>query len=120
MSVEFEAKKICVVIKEIIKASLEFNSIVREITNYNTADGPNMNPNEMNKFRHIAASAYLVSKGYSEVSVYILGEKKEDWDILAKLGKTDRDFDVVNNKKGREIGKKFRYLNKKSIFDYIF
>ncbi len=44
---------------------------------YNRADTVNMTPDEMNKFRHIAASAYFVSQGYPEYEVELLGHLKE-------------------------------------------
>lgn len=114
-------------LREIVKAFSEFKNIENEIVRYNRADTVNMSPNEMNKFRHIAASAYYVSKGYSEETIEFLGSLKEFYDLckqfIANYGQmnyADRNFDLNNNKRGREIGRKFRYKNKRELFDYIF
>ena len=91
---------------KVAAAKIQYNSIVQEIEKYNRKDTVNMTPDEMNRFRHIAASAYYVSSGYEE---YI---KKGGW--------TDSDFDKINNAIGRKIGKQYMYKNKKEMFDYIF
>ncbi len=120
MLAEHDAKNVIEILKEVIKANNELPSLTRDMERYNTKDGPNMSPNEMNKFRHIAASAYYVSKGYSETSVVMMGDLKEAQDFVKKLGWTDGSFDMTNNKKGREIGRKLKYRSQREIFNYIF
>lgn len=108
------------VLKRIVEAISEYKSIENEIRNYNRKDTVNMTPDEMNRFRHIAASAYYVSSGYEEIIIEVLGHIKEINDYIKKGGWTDSDFDKINNAIGRKIGKQFRYKNKKEMFDYIF
>lgn len=43
-----------------------------------------------------------------------------DFDRFYSNFKSDSNFDIQNNKKGIEISEKFRYINKKALFDYIF
>lgn len=105
---------------KVAAAKIQYNSIVQEIEKYNRKDTVNMTPNEMNRFRHIAASAYYVSSGYEEIIIEVLGHIKEINDYIKKGGWTDSDFDKINNAIGRKIGKQFRYKNKKEMFDYIF
>lgn len=108
------------VLKRIVEAISEYKSIENEIRNYNRKDTVNMTPDEMNRFRHIAASALYVQKGYEEIIVNCLGQLKEIIDICKKLSFTDSSFDLKNNQIGRKIGKQFRYKNKKEMFNYIF
>lgn len=105
---------------KVAAAKIQYNSIVQEIEKYNWKDTVNMTPDEMNRFRHIAASAYYVSSGYEEIIIEVLGHIKEINDYIKKGGWTDSDFDKINNAIGRKIGKQFRYKNKKEMFDYIF
>lgn len=105
---------------KVAAAKIQYNSIVQEIEKYNRKDTVNMTPDEMNRFRHIAASAYYVSSGYEEIIIEVLGHIKEINDYIKKGGWTDSDFDKINNAIGRKIGKQFRYKNKKEMFDYIF
>ena len=105
---------------KVAAAKIQYNSIVQEIEKYNRKDTVNMTPDEMNRFRHIAASAYYVSSGYEEIIIEVLGHMKEINDYIKKGGWTDSDFDKINNAIGRKIGKQFRYKNKKEMFDYIF
>lgn len=105
---------------KVAAAKIQYNSIVQEIEKYNKKDTVNMTPDEMNRFRHIAASAYYVSSGYEEIIIEVLGHIKEINDYIKKGGWTDSDFDKINNAIGRKIGKQFRYKNKKEMFDYIF
>ena len=105
---------------KVAAAKIQYNSIVQEIEKYNRKDTVNMTPDEMNRFRHIAASALYVQKGYEEIIVNCLGQLKEIVDICKKLSFTDSSFDLKNNQIGRKIGKQFRYKNKKEMFDYIF
>lgn len=105
---------------KVAAAKIQYNSIVQEIEKYNWKDTVNMTPDEMNRFRHIAASALYVQKGYEEIIVNCLGQLKEIVDICKKLSFTDSSFDLKNNQIGRKIGKQFRYKNKKEMFDYIF
>ncbi len=105
---------------KVAAAKIQYNSIVQEIEKYNKKDTVNMTPDEMNRFRHIAASALYVQKGYEEIIVNCLGQLKEIVDICKKLSFTDSSFDLKNNQIGRKIGKQFRYKNKKEMFDYIF
>ncbi len=105
---------------KVAAAKIQYNSIVQEIEKYNRKDTVNMTPDEMNRFRHIAASALYVQKGYEEIIVNCLGQLKEIVDICKKLSFTDSSFDLKNNQIGRKIGKQFRYKNRKEMFDYIF
>lgn len=105
---------------KVAAAKIQYNSIVQEIEKYNRKDTVNMTPDEMNRFRHVAASAYYVSSGYEEIIIEVLGHIKEINDYIKKGGWTDSDFDKINNAIGRKIGKQFRYKNKKEMFDYIF
>ncbi len=105
---------------KVAAAKIQYSSIVQEIEKYNRKDTVNMTPDEMNRFRHIAASAYYVSSGYEEIIIEVLGHIKEINDYIKKGGWTDSDFDKINNAIGRKIGKQFRYKNKKEMFDYIF
>ena len=105
---------------KVAAAKIQYYSIVQEIEKYNRKDTVNMTPDEMNRFRHIAASALYVQKGYEEIIVNCLGQLKEIVDICKKLSFTDSSFDLKNNQIGRKIGKQFRYKNKKEMFDYIF
>lgn len=105
---------------KVAAAKIQYNSIVQEIEKYNRKDTVNMTPDEMNRFRHIAASALYVQKGYEEIIVNCLGQLKEIVDICKKLSFTDSSLDLKNNQIGRKIGKQFRYKNKKEMFDYIF
>ena len=105
---------------KVAAAKIQYNSIVQEIEKYNRKDTVNLTPDEMNRFRHIAASAYYVSSGYEEIIIEVLGHIKEINDYIKKGGWTDSDFDKINNAIGRKIGKQFRYKNKKEMFDYIF
>lgn len=105
---------------KVAAAKIQYNSIVQEIEKYNRKDTVNMTPDEINRFRHIAASAYYVSSGYEEIIIEVLGHIKEINDYIKKGGWTDSDFDKINNAIGRKIGKQFRYKNKKEMFDYIF
>lgn len=105
---------------KVAAAKIQYNSIVQEIEKYNRKDTVNMTTDEMNRFRHIAASAYYVSSGYEEIIIEVLGHIKEINDYIKKGGWTDSDFDKINNAIGRKIGKQFRYKNKKEMFDYIF
>ena len=98
---------------KVAAAKIQYNSIVQEIEKYNRKDTVNMTPDEMNRFRHIAASALYVQKGYEEIIVNCLGQLKEIVDICKKLSFTDSSFDLKNNQIGRKIGKQFRYKNKK-------
>lgn len=108
------------IFEKVAAAKIQYNSIVQEIEKYNRKDTVNMTPDEMNRFRHIAASAYYVSSGYEEIIIEVLGHIKEINDYIKKGGWTDSDFDKINNAIGRKIGKQFRYKNKKEMFDYIF
>lgn len=108
------------IFEKVAAAKIQYNSIVQEIEKYNRKDTVNMTPDEMNRFRHIAASALYVQKGYEEIIVNCLGQLKEIVDICKKLSFTDSSFDLKNNQIGRKIGKQFRYKNKKEMFDYIF
>ena len=105
---------------KVAAAKIQYNSIVQEIEKYNRKDTVNMTPDEMNRFRHIAASAYYVSSGYEEIIIEVLGHIKEINDYIKKGGWTDSDFDKINNAIGRKIGKQYMYKNKKEMFDYIF
>ena len=105
---------------KVAAAKIQYNSIVQEIEKYNRKDTVNMTPDEMNRFRHIAASAYYVSSGYEEIIIEVLGHIKEINDYIKKGGCTDSDFDKINNAIGRKIGKQYMYKNKKEMFDYIF
>ena len=72
------------VLKRIVEAISEYKSIENEIRNYNRKDTVNMTPDEMNRFRHIAASAYYVSSGYEEIIIEVLGHIKEINDYIKK------------------------------------
>ena len=108
------------ILSRLVEALREFENAKREITSYNRADTVNMSPNEMNHFRHIAASAYLIKRGFSEFEVELLGNMKEIGDFCRKFTWSDADFDKQNNKKGIRIGKQHRYAGQKDIFDFIF
>ena len=88
---------------KVAAAKIQYNSIVQEIEKYNRKDTVNMTPDEMNRFRHIAASAYYVSSGYEEIIIEVLGHIKEINDYIKKGGWTDSDFDKINNAIGRKI-----------------
>ena len=113
-------------IKRIKRAMSDFEMLDNEIQRYNTADGPNMTPNEMNEFRHIAASASLIAMGHPNSIVEIFGYFKEikdfvrDFERFYNRFKVDSLFDIRNNKKGIEIGNKFRYMRRDSLYKYIF
>lgn len=70
---------------KVAAAKIQYNSIVQEIEKYNRKDTVNMTPDEMNRFRHIAASALYVQKGYEEIIVNCLGQLKEIVDICKKI-----------------------------------
>lgn len=69
---------------KVAAAKIQYNSIVQEIEKYNRKDTVNMTPDEMNRFRHIAASAYYVSSGYEEIIIEVLGHIKEINDYIKK------------------------------------
>ncbi len=108
------------IFKAIAKGQAALKPIEKEIQRYNRADTVNMTLDEMNRFRHIAASAYYVSRGYPESGIWFLGHAKEFYDIIRDIDWNDRNFDIKNNETGRRIGQKFKYQNLKYIFDYIF
>lgn len=114
------AALILLILQHLLKAISDFKNIEREIMKYNRADTVNMTPAEMNKFRHIAASAYFVSNGYPDYEVELLGHIKEIKDFCRKFNWTDSDFDIENNKTGIKIGGRLKHRNKKEIFDYVF
>ena len=69
---------------KVAAVKIQYNSIVQEIEKYNRKDTVNMTPDEMNRFRHIAASAYYVSSGYEEIIIEVLGHIKEINDYIKK------------------------------------
>jgi hypothetical protein len=107
---------------ELINPFAVNDKVDEDIKKYNRADTVNMTPDEMNKFRHIAASAVLTSKYYKEPYVNLLGHGKEFVDKIIGKDQSDIDFDKANNRKGREIGLANRNIKgtEKNLYDYIF
>lgn len=107
-------------IYDLITAKRKLDQTEQDIRKYNRADTVNMNPEESNKFRHIAGSAWLTSRYYTPAITELLGNTKEIWDRIRKGSWTDKNIDLQNNKIGIDIGDKNQGINQKTIFDYIF
>lgn len=116
----FNTLTVTVILQHLLKLTNEYKYIKKEIEKYNRKDTVNMSPLEMNRFRHIAASAYFITQGFSKYEVELLGNLKEISDFARKFSWTDSNFDINNNKKGIQIGEKFKHKKQKELFDYIF
>ena len=106
-------------LKDLLMSYPNYKKTLENIKNYNRADTVNMSEDEMNKFRHITGPAWL-SNIYTPNVVTVLGNLKESKDLLQGRGLADMLFDYGNNQIGIDIGNKYRGVNQKSLFDYIF
>ena len=97
-----------------------YDNLLDDIKKYNRADTVNMTENEMNKFRHIAGTAFMTSNYYPSAFIRLLGVGKEIKDLFQGRGFKDTFFDLGNNEKGLSIGNKFKGNSRNGLFDHIF
>lgn len=102
-----------------ISAVKQYNYLKnKELNNYYKTLPQQPTLEQKNVLRHAGTSAVFAQK-YPINFTRSLGQFKEDADQLDNKSYEDTWGDLINNERGIELGKKFPYVNHKSLFDYI-